>query len=242
MTTSARSIVVNGMHVDVVRKDIKNLHLGVYPPHGRIRVAAPLAVNDAAVRRAVITRLHWIKRQQTKFKGQDRQSHREYVSGESHYYLGRRYRLNVSANDRGGGVSIKNARRIDLVTHGAVSRSKRERVFLTWYRRELRRLVAPLIEAWALRLEIDPPEWGIKRMKTKWGTCNIGARRIWLNLELIKKPSQCLEYIIVHELMHFFERHHNDRFIAMMDRHLPLWRHHRAVLNSAPLAQESWEY
>jgi predicted metal-dependent hydrolase len=242
MITSERSIVVNGMQVDVVRKDIKNLHLAVYPPHGRVRVAAPLAVNDDAVRRAVITRLQWIKRQQTKFKGQDRQSHRDYVSGESHYYLGRRYRLNVGLDEGRGGVAMRNASRIELLTRNAADRSERERVFLTWYRKELRRLAGPLIEAWAHKLEIDPPEWGIKRMKTKWGSCNIEARRIWLNLELIKKPAQCLEYIVVHELMHFFERHHNDRFIALMDQHLPLWRHHRTMLNSAPLAHESWDY
>jgi predicted metal-dependent hydrolase len=242
MTTSERSIVVNGMPVDVVRKDIKNLHLGVYPPHGRVRVAAPLAVNDDAVRRAVITRLHWIKRQQTKFQQQSRQSRLDYVSGESHYYLGRRYRLNVSVDDGRGGVSIGNASRIDLRTRAAADRRERERVFLAWYRKELRRVAGPLIELWAHKLGIDPPRWGIKRMKTKWGTCSIEARRIWLNLELSKKPAQCLEYIVVHELTHFLERHHNDRFIALMDQHLPQWRHHRTVLNSAPLAHESWDY
>ena len=242
MNISQRNITVNGMKIDVVRKDIKNLHLGVYPPHGRIRVAVPLAVSDDAVRLAVISRLNWIKRQQTKFKGQDRQSAREYVSGESHYYLGRRYRLQMAEHGGRPKVSVRNASRIDIRLGKGSTKAERERVFIAWYRSELRRLAVPIIVSWSRKLDVPTPNCGIKRMKTKWGTCSIKARRIWLNLELIKKPVQCLEYIIVHELMHFLERHHNDRFVSQMDKRLPLWRHHRRVLNSAPLAHEEWLY
>ncbi len=116
----------------------------------------------------------------------------------------------------------------------------RERVFLGWYRKELRDRASPLVEKWSTKLDIPLPTWGIKRMKTKWGTCNIEAERIWLNLELIKKPPQCLEYIVVHELMHFFERHHSDRFVALMDGAVPNWRALRDELNSEPLADEDW--
>ncbi|MBY0382308.1 MAG: M48 family metallopeptidase [Xanthobacteraceae bacterium] len=242
MNISQRNITVSGMKIDVVRKDIKNLHLGVYPPHGRIRVAVPLTVSDDAVRLAVITRLRWIKRQQTRFKCQDRQSKRDYVSGESHYFLGKRYRLQISEHNGRSKVAVRNASRIDLLTRGRSSKVERERIFMTWYRKELRLLAAPIIEAWAHKLDVPTPKWGIKRMKTKWGTCRIEARRIWLNLELIKKPAQCLEYIIVHELIHFLERHHNDHFVSLMDQHMPLWRHHRSVLNSAPLAHDDWQY
>lgn len=242
MSTSQRNIIVGGMKIDVVRKDIKNLHLGVYPPHGRIRVAAPLAVNDEAVRLAVVTRLNWIKKQQLKFRGQDRQSERDYVSGESHYYLGRRYRLTVIEQGGNGKIQIRNASRIDFHVPRGSDGNTRARIFSSWYRKELRRLAGPLIESWAQTLNVSVPAWGIKRMKTKWGTCNIEARRIWLNLELVKKPVQCLEYIVVHELMHLLERHHNDRFVALMDQHMPMWRHHRSILNSAPLANEDWHY
>lgn len=241
MSIEARQITVGGLHVDVVRKPIKNLHLGVYPPHGRVRVAAPLAVSDDAVRLAVVTRMGWIKRQRTKFAAQARQSERAYVSGESHYFLGRRYRLTLIEGERAGRVHVKNSRSLALHVRAGSDSKVRERVFMRWYRRELGERAGPLIEKWSAILGVSPPEWGIKRMKTKWGTCNIGGRRVWLNLELIKKPEACLEYVIVHELTHFFERSHSDRFVAMMDRWLPQWRTLRAELNSEPLSHEEWQ-
>lgn len=240
MNTEAHRITVGGLRVEVVRKPIKNLHLGVYPPNGRVRVAAPLAVNDEAVRLAVVTRMGWIKRQRAKFDRQPRQSERSYVSGESHYFLGRRYRLNVTEGASAGRVQMRNSRSLDLHVRAGSDRGARERVFLAWYRQELKHRANPLVEKWAAAMDIAAPVWGIKRMKTKWGTCNIEARRIWLNLELIKKPPQCLEYIVAHELTHFFERRHSDRFVALMDRHLPQWRLLRDELNAAPLAHERW--
>jgi len=240
MNTESRQMTVGGLRVDVVRKPIKNLHLGVYPPHGRVRVAAPLAVSDDAVRLAVVTRMSWIKRQRAKFDAQPRQSGRAYVSGESHYFLGQRFRLNVTYGAPAGHVHIRNSRSIQLDVRNNSDQPLRERVFLGWYRKELRERATPLVEKWSTKLDIPLPTWGIKRMKTKWGTCNIESRRIWLNLELIKKPPQCLEYIVVHELMHFFERHHSDRFVALMDSALPNWRALRDELNSEPLADEEW--
>jgi hypothetical protein len=240
MNIETRQITVSGIRVEVVRKPIKNLHLGVYPPHGRVRVAAPMAVSDEAVRLAVVTRMGWIKRQRAKFDAQSRESERAYVSGESHYFLGQRYRLNLIEGARAGHVRIRNSRSLDLhVRHGSDA-TVRERVFLDWYREELRARVGPLVNKWASAMEIPAPAFGIKRMKTKWGTCNIEARRIWLNLELAKKPPQCLEYIVVHEMAHFFERNHTDRFVAFMDRMLPQWRSLRDELNAEPLSHEEW--
>jgi predicted metal-dependent hydrolase len=242
VNTESRQIRVSGLLVDVVRKDIKNLHLAVYPPAGRVRVAAPLRVSDEAVRLAVITRLPWIKRQQAKFAGQERQSVREYVTGESHYFQGHRYRLNVVYGTGPTHVLIRNNRTIDLFVREGSSTAQRERAFLAWYRQRLKELIPPLIGRWEGIIGVQVSDWAIKRMKTKWGTCTVKARRIWLNLELAKKPIRCLEYIIVHEMVHLLERHHNNQFSAYMDQFLPQWRLYRAELNHAPLSHGVWEY
>ena len=215
MSTEKHQIIVNDLVVDVVRKDIKNLHLAVYPPTGRVRVAAPLRVNDEAVRLFTISRLAWIKRQQAKFENQERQSAREYVSGESHYYQGNRYLLNVIYSKASPAVVIRNNKTMDLIVRPDSDTSQRERVLTTWYRQRLKEEIAPLIAKWEAIIGVQVAQWGVKQMKTRWGTCNIEAARIWLNLELIKKPVHCLEYIIVHEMVHLLERHHNDRFIAL---------------------------
>ncbi len=240
MSIEPHHIIVGGIRVEVVRKGIKNLHLAVYPPHGRVRVAAPLAVSDDAVRLAVVNRMGWLKRQRAKFDAQSRQSIREYVSGETHYFLGQRYRLKLVDGANAGKVYVHGSRSLELHVRAGSDQAIRERVFLAWYRQELRDRAAPLIEKWASVMEIPIPAWGIKRMKTKWGTCNVAARRIWVNLELIKKPPQCLDYIIVHELAHFFERNHSDRFVALMDRFLPHWPLAREELNAEPLSHEDW--
>jgi predicted metal-dependent hydrolase len=242
MSTEKHQITVQGLVVDVVRKNIKNLHLGVYPPAGRIRVAVPLQVTDESVRLFTISRLGWIKRQQAKFENQERQSAREFVSGESHYYQGRRYLLNVVYHDDAPAVVIRNNKIMDLFVRTGSDTAKRERVLLTWYRRRLKEEIAPLIEKWEAIIGVKVAEWGVKQMKTKWGTCKIDAGRIWLNLELIKKPVHCLEYIIVHEMIHLLERHHNERFVAYMNKYMPLWQHYREELNREPLGHETWEY
>ncbi len=235
-------ITVNGLVVDVVRKNIKNLHLAVYPPAGRIRVAAPLRVNDEAVRLFTISKLAWIKRQQAKFQDQERQSEREFISGESHYYQGHRYLLNVVYREGSPTVNIRNNKILDIFVRPGSDICERERVLINWYRRRLKEAIAPLIAKWEVIIGVQVAEWGVKQMKTKWGTCNIEAGRIWLNLELIKKPVHCLEYIIVHEMIHLLERHHNERFMTYMNRFMPLWQHYREELNRAPLGHETWEY
>lgn len=242
MSIERHHISVSGMQVEVVRKDIKNLHLGVYPPSGRVRVAVPLRVTNDSVRLAIIGKLGWIKRQRSKFESQARQSEREMVSGESHYFLGRRYRLRVVHHDAPPKVVIRSTTVLELHVRHELDAKHREQVLQQWYRQQLKRLVPRLIDKWQEKLGVQTADWRVKKMKTKWGTCNIEARRIWLNLELIKKPVRCLEYIIAHELAHLIERHHNDRFVAIMDKHLPQWQSHRQLLNSAPLAFETWGY
>lgn len=240
MSTEAHRLSVGGLRIEVIRKPIKNLHVGVYPPHGRVRVAAPLAVSDDAVRLAVVTRLPWIKRQRARFAGQPRQSERAYVSGETHYFMGRPYRLRLIEGAPAGRVHVRSSKALDLLVRTGSDRATRERVFLGWYREELRSLATPMIEKWAAKLALPLPIYGIKRMKTKWGACNVEARRIWLNLELIKKAPQSLEYVVAHELVHFLERQHSERFVALMDGALPNWRLLRDELNAEPLAHEEW--
>ncbi|MBI5251778.1 MAG: M48 family metallopeptidase [Desulfomonile tiedjei] len=242
MSTESHQIRVSGLVVEVVRKKIKNLHLGVYPPGGRVRVAVPLHLSDEAVRLAIITRLAWIKRQKAKFGGQERQSEREFVSGESHYFQGRRYRLNMVYQKGRARVVLRNKSAIDLYVREGSDTSQRERVFLKWCREQLKSMIPPLIEKWESIIDVKVADWGVKQMKTKWGTCTIKARRIWLNLELVKKPLQCLEYVIVHEMVHLLERHHNDRFAALMDNFMPQWRLHREELNRTALKHETWDY
>jgi predicted metal-dependent hydrolase len=241
VNTDRHTLIVSGLQIQVVRKTIKNLHLGVYPPAGRVRVAAPLAMSDDAVRRAVIGKLGWIKRQRARFEAQLRQTKREMVRGESHYFLGRRYRLHVIEHAGPAKIVLRN-RVLELAVRPEFNAKARERALHQWYRVRLRELIPPLLAKWEPIVGVQTTDWGIKKMKTKWGACSAGSRRIWLNLELAKKPLQCLEYLIVHELVHFIERHHNDRFVSLMDRHLPDWRLRRDELNSAPLAHDDWSY
>jgi len=235
-------IVVSDVQVDIVRKDIKNLHLAVYPPNGRVRVAVPLYVDDDAVRLAVVSRLAWIKRQQVQFSQQDRQTLRQYISGESHYFQGTRYLLNVIFSEETPNVKIHNKKYLDLVVRLDSDAQQRHRVLLNWYRQQLKQEAEPLVTIWQKRISVYITDWRIKQMKTKWGTCNMEARRVWLNLELAKKPTRCLEYIVVHELVHLLERHHNEKFTGLMDHYLPSWRHLRDELNKSPLAHENWTY
>jgi len=242
MTTKRHYIEVSDIQVEVVRKAIKNLHLAVYPPEGRVRVAVPLHVTDENVRLAVITKLGWIKKQQTNFKDQPRQSQREMVSGESHYFMGRRYLLNVVQRHGRHEITIENNTRMTLYVQPGTSERNKEKVLLEWYRRQLKTLIPDLIAKWEPVIGVQVRQWGIKKMKTRWGACNIAEKRIWLNLELAKKPPECLVYILVHEMVHLLERHHNDRFKTLMDRLMPQWRLYRKELNRAPLAHEEWYY
>jgi predicted metal-dependent hydrolase len=233
---------IAGIEVQVVRKEIKNVHLAVYPPNGRVRVAVPLHLSDDNVRLAVIGKLSWIKKQQAAFQAQPRQSQREMVTGESHYLWGRRYLLDVVERVGKHEVRRKNNQRLSLFVNPGTSRANRELVLNEWYRAEIKQCVPDLLAKWEPIIGDQVAEWGVKKMKTKWGSCNIEDRRIWLNLELAKKPPECLEFIVVHEMVHFLERQHNDTFRAHMDRFLPQWPLYRDMLNAAPLAHEDWTY
>jgi predicted metal-dependent hydrolase len=241
-TVGSRSVEVCGIKVEVVRKDIKNLHLGVYPPMGRVRVAVPLVISDEAVRLAVIDKLGWIKRQKAKFAQQPRQSQREMVNGESHYFLGKRYRLRVYEVDAPAKVAVRGIASLDLSVRPGANAVQREAVLQQWYRDQLKALVPALLDKWQPVIGVNANDWGIKKMKTKWGSCNIAAKRIWLNLELAKKPVTCVEYIVVHELVHLLERRHSEHFTALIDGFLPNWRTIRETLNAGVLGHESWAY
>jgi len=240
MSTERHFIEVSGIPVEVVRKPIKNLHLGVYPPAGRVRVAAPKRMDDEAVRLAVVSRLGWIRRQQQRFHEQARQSRREMVTGETHYVWGRAHRLEVLERWGRQGVARAAGRRLRVTIHPGADRARRERVLNEWYRCELKARIPPLIKKWEPKLGVKVAFWGVKRMRTRWGTCNPDTRRVWVNLELAKKPPECLEYILVHEMVHLIERRHNARFRQLMDRHLPQWQMRRELLQREPLAFENW--
>jgi len=229
--TETYKLSIGSIEVDVIKKDIKNIHLSVYPPTGRVRIASPLAMENESIRLFAISKLDWIKKQQKDFQNQERQPKRLYVTGETHYFKGIRYLLNVIYHDVPPKVVLKNKKYLELYVRPDSSLEKREEVLIEWYRQQLKQQIPPLIEKWEQIMDLQVNDWGVKRMRTKWGTCNIEAKRIWLNLELAKKPERCLEYVIVHEMAHLMERHHNDRFVALLDRFFPQWRKVRGELN-----------
>ena len=241
MNTDAARMEIRGIAVEVVRKDIKHLHVGVYPPEGRVRVAAPLRLDDDAVRLAVISRLAWIRRKRDEFQRQDRQSQREFVSGESHHFEGRRYRLDVVVSDGPPAIRLPNASWMEMRVRPGTDRDAREAILYRWYRTRMRERLPEMIAKWEPRIGVQVADWRIRRMKTRWGTCNREARRIWLNSELAKKPVACLEYVVVHEMVHLIERSHSDRFRSILARVMPQWRQRLDALTREPLASEAWE-
>lgn len=225
-------LVVGDLEIELIKKNIKNIHLVVLPPDGRVRVSVPKKQHAEAVRLFIVSNLAWIKKQQAKFQKQKRQPAREYVSGESHYFLGERFLLNVIYTNKGKqGVELRNRTYLDLFVRESSTKEQRQKVMKEWYRRELKALIPPLIEKWEPLIGVKVNSWGVKLMKTRWGSCNITAGRIWLNLDLAKKNPACLEYIVVHEMVHLLERLHNANFVAYMDKFLPNWRSIRAELN-----------
>lgn len=239
MSTASAYLTVRGIDVDVIYKDIKNLHIAVYPPLGRVRVAAPERLDDEQVRLAVIQRLPWIKRQREQLKAAPRQTEREMVTGESHYVWGLRKRLKVV--ERPGRTHLEtDGDRLVLYTPSDTTAEERRTALDRWHRQQLRESIPAVIETWEQKLEVSVPKWTIRRMKTKWGSCNRETRHLWFNVELAKKHPDCLEYIVVHEMTHYFERNHGERFTKLMDKHLPDWRSRRDQLNGSPLAEETW--
>jgi predicted metal-dependent hydrolase len=240
MSTPSAHMTVAGIDVDVVYKDIINLHIGVYPPMGRVRVAAPLKLDDDAVRLAVVQRLVWIRKHQDKLRNAQRQTQREMVSGESHFVWGVRYRLRVIEEPAPTRIGLQSDRLV-LRTPGTSTTQARVKALREWEREQLRERIPGLIATWEPVVGRAVPQWSIRRMKTKWGSCNRETGHLWFNLELAKKHPDCLEYIVVHEMTHLRERGHGERFTKLMDGFLPDWRARRDQLNSSPLAEENWD-
>lgn len=234
-------IVLGDIHAEVIKKDIKNVHLSVHPPNGRVRIAAPLRMNLETIRIFTISKLGWIKKQQQKFKNQQREPEREFLNRESHYFLGKRYLLKIKEVNSAIGV-VHKLNKLELHIKPDSSIEKRKKVLDEWYRSELKSIASDLIDKWEKRMKVKVSEFGIKKMKTKWGTCNREAKRVWLNLELAKKPVECIEYIVVHEMVHLLERNHNERFIAYMNKFLPQWRSLKEELNRLPVSHVDWRY
>ncbi len=233
-------IEIGNITVDVFRKKIKNLHLAVHPPEGRVRIASPLRVKDEAIRLFVTSKLPWIKRQQRKFREQEREREREFLSRESHYFFGHRYLLNVIEHDGPPEVILKK-NTIDMYVRTGTATEKRRTIMNEWYRKEIKKVIPELLEKWEKITGVSAYQWRVKLMKTRWGTCNIKEKRIWFNLELAKKPVICLEYIIVHELVHLLERRHNENFVKLMEQFMPQWKKYREELNRLPAGYAGWD-
>lgn len=236
------NIEIGSIKIDVVRKEIKNMHLAVYPPNGRVRLSAPEKTDKEVLRLFAISKLGWIKKQIKSFEKQSRETPREFVSGESHYFQGRRYLLEIVESNNKPFVHLKGTKKIEIHCKPGSPMSTRGELLKEWYRDQLKNLIPKVMFKWEKKIGLQSNEWRVKQMKTKWGACNIEAKRIWLNLELAKKPKICLEYIIVHELVHLLERNHNERFVAYLDEFMPKWRLHRDELNSLPIAHSNWGY
>ena len=232
---------LGGVAIDVTFKDIKNVHLSVYPPRGRVRISAPRRMRLDTVRVFAISKLGWIKQQQRKLQEQDREPQREYLDRESHYVWGKRYLLKVSESENPPAIELKGNRMLLQVRPGA-DKQKRHDLLEEWYREQLREVVPGLIAKWERRMGVKVARFFVQRMKTKWGSCNPDRRSIRLNTDLAKKPRECLEYIVVHEMAHLLEPTHNARFVALMDRFMPKWRHLRDQLNRLPVRHEDWNY
>lgn len=243
MIVESEIIKIGELDIHLTRKSIKNLHISVMPPDGQVRVSAPDSMTETAIRMAVIHRIPWIRRQQAAFAKQERQSAREMVNGETHYLWGKRYRLEVIESDnlKSQTVKLKSGKLI-LTVNTDASEEVKLKLLTEYYRNRLKARTPDLIDKWSKQTGVAISSWQVQKMKTKWGSCNIEEGNIRLNLDLAKKPLPCLEYIVLHELLHFKERQHNDRFKALLDAYMPDWRSRRNLLNQMPLGQESWKY
>lgn len=232
---------VGDLTVQVVYKDIKHVHLSVHPPVGAVRIASPLRMELETLRVFAITKLEWIRQQQRRIQGQVRQTPREFIDRESHYVWGKRYLLRVEEHSAPPTVELRHSALVLRVRANTPS-DQRDQLLDAWYRQQVREAVDPLLARWQPMLGVVAKGYGVRRMKTKWGTCNTLTRSLLLNSELAKKPPICLEYIVVHELVHLLEPSHNARFVGLMDQYLPGWRSHRDELNRLPVRHEEWGY
>jgi predicted metal-dependent hydrolase len=226
--------------IALTRKDIKHVHLSVHPPGGRVTMAAPLATRPEVARAYAVSKLHWIRDQQAKLRGQARETPRQFIERESHYLWGRRYLLSVREEEAKPSVRLSH-RRITLIVRPGSGREKRQEVIHEWHKSLLHAVVPGLIRKWEGKLGVEVAGYYLQRMKTKWGSCNHRARNIRLNTELVKKPKDLLEYVVVHEMLHLIAPTHSELFLSLMNKHWPAWREARQELNELPLGAEGWK-
>ncbi|MBT1073940.1 M48 family metallopeptidase [Geobacter grbiciae] len=236
MTTT---IQIGELSIRVTKKNIKNVHLSVHPPDGHVTLAAPTGTRLEVARAYAISKLGWIREQQAKLKNQARETHRQFVERESHYLWGRRYLLSVNEQDRKPSVKLDH-KRITLNVRPGSSSEKRADVLHEWHKALLHQVVPGIITAWETKLGVKVAGYFLQRMKTKWGSCNHRAGHIRINTELVKKPKDLLEYVIVHEMVHLIEKTHSARFVALLDEYYPTWREARSELNELPLSAVRW--
>lgn len=235
------ALTIGGIRVEVDKKAIKNLHLTVHPPQGRVHIVAPERMQLDTIRLYAISKLPWLRRQIAELQAQSRESSREYVNRESHFIWGSRYLLKVVEREAAPTVEL-HKRQLVLAVRPGTSEAQRHKILAAWYRAQVRAAVAPLLAKWQRILKVEAQAIFVRKMKTKWGSCNPNKATIRFNTDLAKKPLACLEYVLVHELAHLIEPTHSDRFRAILSRHLPNWPHLRNELNRAPLAHVDWEY
>lgn len=234
-------ITISNITIDVRKKNIKNVHLTVHPPDGRVRIVAPIRMQLDTIRLYAISKLRWIRRQQQAIRAQERETVREYVDCESHYVWGQRYLLKIIEQDAPPAVELEGNKLLLYVRPGMDDEQCQE-VLSLWYRGQIREAVGPIIKKWENTLGVNVCGIFVQHMKTKWGSCNPTAATIRLNTELAKKPLECLEYVTLHEMVHICEPTHNERFVELMDRFMPGWTHRRDMLNRLPVRHEEWFY
>jgi predicted metal-dependent hydrolase len=240
MNTRTGNIELNGLPIEILYKDIKNVHLSVHPPIGRVTVSAPFDMNPDTVRLFCISKLGWIRKQQAKLLGQERESPRQYLNRESHYFLGERYLLKIVERDAVPSVSLKHGT-LELHVRPGSTREQKDEILQAWYRERLREIALPIVSKLEAMMKVKASELRIRTMKTRWGTCSTESKRIWLNTELAKKSAECIEYVVTHEMVHLLERNHNQQFLAHMDSLIPNWKHVRGELNRLALGYGGWE-
>jgi len=234
-----RTIKLGDMLVDVIQKDIKNVHLSVYPPTGRVRISAPNHLSLDTIRAFTISKLGWIEKQRQKLSEQERETPREYVDRESHQVWGRRYLLKLVEREAAPSVEVKHNNLVLQVRPGT-DRAGKQAIVERWHRDQIKVVVPSLIEKWEPVMGLKVANFYVRQMKTLWGSCNPVSKNIRLNSELAKKPPECLEYVVVHEMVHLLVPGHRQKFVAAMDRYLPSWRNQRDALNRLPVKHENW--
>lgn len=233
------TIQLGELSIRVTKKDIKHVHLSVHPPGGRVTLVTPKATRLEVARAYAISKLGWIRNQQEKLAKQARETPRRFIERESHYLWGRRHLLSVAHREAKPCVSLDH-KRITLTVRPGTDAARRADVIHAWHKSLLHEAVPALILKWESKLKVTVAGYFLQRMRTKWGSCNHRARHIRLNTELVKKPKDLLEYVIVHEMAHLIEPKHSERFVEILDRQYPSWREARAELNDLPLSAENW--